>query len=116
MSANKQVRIENPVSGGNAVTSLKRANRFVRSGRAVFLAPLLLRFLDTPLNRVALEAAREKLLIQNTGYDRTDRSFFAAARHIPIVNAAKMIREERSPRNWSFTVSVFRQGVRPRAK
>jgi hypothetical protein len=35
-------------------------------------------------------------------------TFYDEARHIPIVNAAKMVREERSERNWSYSAGVRR--------
>jgi len=102
----QEVRIVNPVPGGQNRTSVERARRFVRHGRAVMVGPLVLQFLDTPLQRFIAADAQEKLLAQNTGYDRTDRTFYDSARQIPIINASKMIREERSSRQWSFSASV----------
>ena len=44
--AKVHVQIENPPLGGGVETNLNRAWRFVRSGRAVFTAPLVIRFVN----------------------------------------------------------------------
>jgi hypothetical protein len=85
----------------------------VRHGRAIVtesdkdFRPAAIFFIDSSLNKIVARDAQEQLLVKNTGYDRERRTFFDAARSIPIVNAAKMIREERSPRKWSFATSVY---------
>lgn len=88
---------------------MNRAKRYERLGRAKFIAPLVIRFLDTPMQASIANQAEVKLHASVTGqcgYDRVDRSFLKAARHIPVVMAEKMIREEKSSRNWSYSAAV----------
>lgn len=113
MRASKVI-IENPAPGGSAITSLNRARRFVDTKRAVFTGPQAIRFVvDSPrieLLRVIAQAAEDRVhrALTGGGYDGVRSTFYAEAPAIPIVNAAKMIRQERSERNWSYTSSVRR--------
>lgn len=110
------VKIANPPIGHRDETSLEHALRYVRKERAVLdRAAMVLTFLDTAMQAAILEDARKAAHAKLTGvcYDRVDREFFEHARALPMVNPAKMIREERSSRNWSFRAGVFPRGKRP---
>ncbi len=50
------------------------------------------------------------------GYDAITDSFFGAAAHIPIIAPEKMIREEKSSRNWSFRAGAGGFSSKPSAK
>jgi hypothetical protein len=106
-----EVLIENPPAGCQNKTSLERARRYERAGRAQFVAPLVIRFLDTATQAAIVKIAEERLHARLTGqgYDRVDRSFHRDARNLPVINAAKMIREEKSSRDWSYTAGVRRR-------
>jgi hypothetical protein len=109
-----EVLIENPPVGYQNKTSLQRARRYVHAGRAQFVEPLVIRFLDTPVQVAIVKAAEEKLHARITGqeYDRVGRSFHREARNLPVINPEKMIRDEKSSRDWSYTASVARR-LRP---
>jgi hypothetical protein len=106
------VRIENPPVGFRDVTSVERARRYARDGRAVFIEPLVIRFLETALQSAIVQASEDRARLQGIGsrqaegYDRTSRSFVTDLRGIPIINPDKMIRQEKSSRAWSFSAGV----------
>jgi hypothetical protein len=111
----ERVKIENPVYAGNDSTSLKRAQRFVRSGRAVFTGPSTIRFLDSSQQqRIRLQAdAAHHAKLTGTGYDSVDRLLTQQeAAHLPIIRASRMMREETSSRDWSYKAGVSRH-LRP---
>lgn len=114
MAKSITVQIENPPEGFLAVTSLEHARRYERKGRAVFIGALTIRFVDTAAQRRLCERATAERRARITAgeYDRVDRTFFTSARNLPLINADKMIREERSSRKWSFTAAVDRK-LRP---
>src|ERR1700689_347163 len=99
-----EVLIENPPVGYQNKTSLERARRYERAGRARFVAPLVIRFLDTATQASIVKTAEERLHARVTGqeYDRLDQSFYRDARNLPVINPGKMIREEKSSRDWSY--------------
>jgi hypothetical protein len=103
-----EVLIENPPVGHRNKTSLERARRYERAGRARFVAPLVIRFMESPMQAAIMKTAEERLhaRITGQGYDTVDRSFHREARNLPLINPAKMIREEKSSRNWSYTAGV----------
>lgn len=103
-----EVLIENPPLGYQNKTSLQRARRYERTGRARFVAPLVIRFLDTPMQAAIVKTAEDRLHARVTGqaYDRVNRSFHREARNLPVINPAKMIREEKSSRDWSYRAGV----------
>lgn len=109
-----QVLIENPPVGCQNRTSLERARRYERAGRAKFVSPLVIRFLDTPTQATVAKTAEARLHARVTGhlYDRVDRSFHRDARNLPMINPEKMIRQEKSSRDWSYIASVNRR-LRP---
>jgi hypothetical protein len=109
-----QVLIENPPIGCQNRTSLERARRYERAGRAKFVSPLVIRFLATATQAVVAKTAEESLHARVTGlvYDRVDRSFHRNAHNVPVINPKKMIRQEKSSRDWSYTASVSRR-LRP---
>jgi hypothetical protein len=106
-----EVLIENPPAGHQNKTSMKRALRYERAGRAQFVSPSMIRFLDTPLQAAILKTAEERLhaLVTGQEYDRVDRTFFGDARHLPVIKPEVMIREVKSSRDWSYTASVRRR-------
>lgn len=116
---NMKVCIENPLPGAPAFTSRNRARRFVRAGRAVFtITDRRIRFILEPMQTGLLalaahcaESAKEAGNKRDTkgGYDRDQRSHIKDIRHLPIVQADKMIRQERSSRNWSYSTAVSRR-------
>jgi hypothetical protein len=109
-----QVLIENPPVGCQNKTSLEHARRYERAGRAKFVAPLVIRFLDSPTQKAVSKNAEERLHARVTGheYDRLNRSFHRDARHVPVINAAMMIRQEKSSADWSYSAGVSRR-LRP---
>jgi hypothetical protein len=106
-----EVVIENPPVGYQNKTSLERARRYERAGRAKFVAPLMIRFLDTAMQAVIVKAAEENLhnRVTGQGYDRVDQSFHRDARNLPVINPAAMVREEKSSRDWSYSAGVNRR-------
>lgn len=116
------VHIENPLPGTRDECTVERARRYKRDNRVEFVAvdqhgdPMVIRFLNTPLQafveKQAEDGKHEKLLatlgVTRGGYDRIDSLFHDASRHIPVINAEKMIREVKSSRNWSYTTAVDR--------
>ena len=113
MRASK-VKIENPVSGESEFTSVNRARRFVDSGRAVFVGARAIRFTSESRRAemvrliAAATEARVHRELTGAGYDREAGSFYQHARAIPIISPEKMIREERSERDWSYAKAVRR--------
>jgi hypothetical protein len=87
---------------------MKRARRYVDARRAEFVAPLVIRFFDTPLQAAIAKTAEERLHARITGveYDRVRRSFHRQARNLPLINPEKMIRNVKSSRDWSYAASV----------
>ena len=88
-----EVRIINPVLGGQAGTSLKRAERFVRKGKAIFVDPRTIRFLDSP-QQADIGRRAEIVLharITNAAYDGVSATFFDCARAIPVLNPRALV-------------------------
>ena len=87
------VDIENPMPGGNAKTSLKRAKKFERTGRAVFTGPTTIRFLDGAARAALKErvAHAQHMRLTGCGYDRINGQWVACARHIPVIHPEKML-------------------------
>lgn len=90
------VRIENPKPGKRNEISQQAAWEMISRGDAVATARandvlLMIRLTGKKVNTAA-------------EYDNVGGTFYGT--RIPIVNEKKMIREERSPRKWSFTVAV----------
>jgi len=102
------VRIENPPPGHRDQTTLNRARRYERAGRAKFVEPMVIRFLDTPIQRKILKSAKDRELAAISGgnYDRVNRMFVDEARRLPLIDPQKMIREEKSKRDWSYRAGV----------
>lgn len=102
------VRIENPPPGHRDQTTLTRARRYEKAGRAKFVEPMVIRFLDTPIQRKILKSAEDKELaaISGCNYDRVNRVFAEEARRLPVIDPQKMIREEKSKRDWSYRAGV----------
>jgi hypothetical protein len=122
MRASK-VKIENPIPGESEYTSLNRARRFVGSGRAVFTGAQAIRFVvesrRAEIVRLVAKATEDRVhrAVTGVGYDRVDRCLGEKElRHVPVVNGVKMIRQERSERNWSYASAVWRGSAVPHGR
>lgn len=93
------VLIENPLPGGSSKTSLKRAQRFVRNGRAVFTAALVIRFVENESQRRLVELAEERLTRAITGrnYDQLNANYFQHASRLPLLHAEEMLVRRKRP-------------------
>jgi hypothetical protein len=103
--------IENPAPGGRAETTGNRARRFVRAGQAVFTGERTIRFVRDEAGIALLRMIEETAVARiargsGVEYDRVKRCFDRELPHIPVVNPAKMVRQEKSSRNWSFSAGV----------
>ena len=87
------VRIENPLPGWMAETNLRRARRLERAGRAVFVAPLVIRFVCAESQAEMARRAEERQRKARTacGYDGLRDNYFEHARHIPLIHPEKML-------------------------
>jgi hypothetical protein len=84
----KQVKIENPIVGTTATCGLDRAERYVRTGRAVWRTPTTIRFTDRDSRyRAVFEAAY--MTGQNYDADHRVRSIKEMA-NIPIISPNKL--------------------------
>jgi len=104
----------NPVAGGSAATSMNRARRFVKAGRARFVDNNAIEFLDVPLNRGVALNAEEALHRRIVGVNIDAISRTMTRREmagLPIVGAERMIRRETSSCDWSFERSVRRDST-----
>lgn len=93
-SASKiHVRIENPLPGGSEETNLRRAQRFVRAGRAVFTAALVIRFVNGASQAVLAEREDERRTLALTGraYDQLNGNYYRHARRLPLMHPEKML-------------------------
>jgi hypothetical protein len=92
----KSVRIENPIPGGAKRTSVRRAQHFVRNGRAIFVSDMRIKFINVEAQAALIqrseELALDRLRGRTTGfnYDRVPRNFYLNARRIPILMPEKM--------------------------
>lgn len=107
----KVVRIENPIAGCRPETTPNRARRFVRSGRAVFVGAgeTCIRFVSEPAAAVMAVRAMEVQigrLESARGYDSYPQSCYDRARHIPVIQPEKLIRESGDEIEWSFRAGV----------
>lgn len=89
------VRIENPLPGWRAETSLKRARRLERAGRAVFTSACSIRFVDSAecvADKVARVEERQRKARTAAAYDRLADSqyYLEHARHIPLIHPQRM--------------------------
>jgi hypothetical protein len=96
---------------------MNRARRFVETRRAVFTGAQSIRFvvdsLRVELVRMVETATEDRVHREITGreYDHVGRCFAKELPRIPVVSSAKMIRQERSERDWSYTSAVWRGNV-----
>ena len=79
-----QVRIENPVPGGRPEMTLSKARSAVHRGRAIFVEPLVIRFIDSTHSKLAATAAasiEQRLHARVTGwqYDAVPENFHRCA-------------------------------------
>jgi hypothetical protein len=85
------VRIANPQPNGSSFTNRKAADRYVNRGRARYINPHKIAFIeDNHEHQAAIDQA--------TGYDRRGLLLQREMRKIPIVNPAEMLREHTRPR------------------
>jgi hypothetical protein len=85
------VRVENPKPGTRAEISVGAAEALIR--------------MTGPLGNAPVLTAR--------GYDAVDRIFHREAIHLPLIQPEKMIREEKSSRDWSFRLATRGSIARP---
>jgi hypothetical protein len=107
--------ILNPMPGGNNATSMNRARRFVKAGRARFVDASKIEFLETPLSRRIAVSAEEALHRRLVGVniDAISRAMTRSEMaNLPILSVDRMIRREASSRDWSFDRSVRRDSTR----
>jgi len=85
MRPTEKIRIVNPIQQGSCWTGRNRAERYVRIGRAVFVGPNSIRFIDSDLrNASALKRAASAA----DKYDRVARTGVAslsAIKNLPVV-------------------------------
>jgi hypothetical protein len=103
------VRVENPKPGTRAEISVGAAEALILNGKAIAGARLngvvtLIR-MTGPLGNAPILTAR--------GYDAVDRIFHREAIHLPLIQPEKMIREEKSSRDWSFRLATRGSIARP---
>ncbi len=99
------VSIENPIAGQPAKLSHAEARERIRNGEAVATIQVNDQILAIRLVPILLDS----LLSSTTkGYDDVHRSFHREAPRLPLVQADKMIRQEKSERNWSYAAGVKR--------
>lgn len=113
------VRIENPSPGGQAETNLKRAQRYVRAGRAIFTGTLIIRFVNqaaTQASRVVMARRQEESTTRRftgRGYDQLSGNYFQHARNIPLLHPEKMLiaqnAESRAARRTSSGSTMRKQ-------
>jgi hypothetical protein len=105
------VPIDNPPVGCKHKSSLERARRYERAGRARFVGPLVIRFLDTTAQAAIVKAAEVRPPARVTGnvYDEVDRSFHRDARNLPVISRGAMIREGKSDLDWSHKADSNRR-------
>jgi len=88
------VQIENPLPGWAAKTNLNRARRLEKAGRAVFVAPLVIRFVCavSQAQMAALAEERQRRTRTAHAYDGLSDSayYLEHARHIPLIHPEKM--------------------------
>jgi len=93
-----QVRIENPVVGGQTSTSPERARRFVRKGRAVFTGERSIRFVDGEIQQAIRQRAELKLhsALTGVGYDQVGRAMgISELRHVPVIHPERLLQGRR---------------------
>ena len=82
-----RVYIVNPVPGGACFSSEKRAERYVKTGRAVWATPTSIRFTESdPRHQAVLEHSRTT----GMGYDRVGSMTLDQIRHIPVLFPQKL--------------------------
>lgn len=93
-----QIRIENPVVGGQTSTSLERARRFVRKGRAVFTCEQSIRFVDGEIQQAIRRRAEMKLhaALTGVGYDQVRRAMgISELCHVPVIHPERLLQGRR---------------------
>jgi hypothetical protein len=107
-----RVKITNPLAGGADSTDLHHARKFLNKFRAIRVPgpnPVIT-FVASAAESSRRDAADRALTARITGadYDGVRSSFAEQLAAIPVINAPKLIRKERSSRDWSYQVSVRR--------
>jgi hypothetical protein len=84
-----KIRILNPIRHGACWTGRNRAERYVRTGRAVFVGLAAIQFVDSDLRNIA---AAKKAADTAAGYDDIRRTLTVEElAHIPLVNPHKAL-------------------------
>lgn len=115
------VTIENPQAGRPSQVNERTAARLVQTGAAevtsrvlngqILIIKLTVQATDRPSfgsqhGYSASAAALRKAT--RAGYDGVRRVFDEELPNVPVVQGQKMVREEKSDRNWSYTAAVKR--------
>lgn len=84
-----KIRILNPTQHGSCWTGRNRAERYVRTGRAVFVGRTAIRFVESDPRNIA---ATKKAADAAAGYDDIRRILTVEElAHIPLVNPHKAL-------------------------
>lgn len=83
----RKVRIVNPIPGTNGWTGRNRADRYVRVGRAVYVGPNAIKFIEHPHNAVA----KAKFEQAKAGYDDIARTMnISEVARLPVVRPERL--------------------------
>jgi hypothetical protein len=83
-----KIRILNPIRHGARWTGRNRSERYVRTGRAVFVGVAAIRFIETDARNIAAKKAADAA----AGYDDIRRTLTVdELAHIPFVNPHKAL-------------------------
>lgn len=97
------VRIENPIPGKRGEISVSAGEVMIAAGGAVATCRV-----DGLLHMIRLIDAKPGSNKALTGreYDLVQRSFHLEAKNLPLIAVDKMIREEKSTRDWSYQAAT----------
>jgi len=100
------VKVENPGKGPTHIR-LGAAEALIASGRAMAVVRVNGVTHMIRLTGPVANDPRTAAFLTARGYDGVDRSFYEDARNLPLIAPEKMIREERSTQDWSFSRAVW---------
>ena len=107
--------IENPAPGGARYTSSRNAERYVAKGRARFVRPNRIRFIESDHRNQS--AYRLSVVSTDWGYDQRGRLLIKEIRHIPCLKAVELTTIPRkmrvSPPNRNGKVKVLVRAGEP---
>lgn len=102
-----RIAIENADRGKSAI-GFAAATAMIASGAAVVTVRI-----NGQITMIRMVGGERRLRDQqDRGYDEVKRSFHREAARLPLINPDKMIREEKSDREFSFSAGVERERAR----